>query len=127
VGRPLGVVRIVLRIGGAIAIVVRAVLRVVMLSVVLLLRVVVLWIVVLRIGLLRILRRIGMPIGRLVVAGGLAPIGLAVAVGRERIALPDQARELGQRIGRGVGIASVSIVLIVAVAARILVIRHQLP
>jgi len=57
-----------------------------------------------------------------------ALIRLALATGRERIALADQARELGQRIGRGAGIARPApIMAIVAVAARIRVIRHPLP
>jgi hypothetical protein len=57
----------------------------------------------------------------------LARIGLAFAVGRERVALPDQARELGQRVGCRPGSTPAAIIRIVAVAARIRVIRHQLP
>jgi hypothetical protein len=53
---------------------------------------------------------------------------MGLAIGRERIALPDEPGELGQRIGRGAGIApAAAIMTIVAVAARIRVIRHQLP
>src|SRR5262249_3145808 len=72
VGRPMRVVRIVLRIARTVAIVLRAVtvvLRVVLLCLVLLrivlLWIVLLWIVLLRVVLLRLLCRIGMPIGRL--------------------------------------------------------------
>jgi hypothetical protein len=59
---------------------------------------------------------------------GLARIGLARAVGPERIALPDQSGKLGQRVGRRPGITRVAaIIRIVPVAARVRVIRHQLP
>jgi hypothetical protein len=47
----------------------------------------------------------------------LARIGLAFAVGRERVALPDQARELGQRVGCRPGSTPAAIIRIVAVAA----------
>jgi hypothetical protein len=56
---------------------------------------------------------------------GLALIRRPLAIGRNRIALPNQSRKLDQRIGRGAGIArAAAIIVIVAVAARIRVIRH---
>src|SRR5262249_19100709 len=98
---------------------------------------VVLWVVMLRIVALRIAMLAG---GRIGVAIGMT-VGLAIVLRRaivgarvvasgvgERIALADQARELGERVGRRGGIAAAAATIgVVAIAARIRVIPHPLP
>ena len=50
--------------------------------------------------MLRMLCLVGAPVRRVCAGIGLVRIRLTLAVGRERVALPDQSREFGQRVGR---------------------------